>query len=74
MSSVPATPTTMTTALPHIEAGLAGPTHDNQPQYRHVGGGRFLPANKEAHEEVRRWNEFATFITARSAASRGARS
>jgi hypothetical protein len=58
-----------TTIVPPIRAllrvvSLAG----DQPQYRPIGGGKFEPANVAAWREVDTWNEYATMITARSAA------
>jgi len=40
-----------------------------EPQYRPAGDGRFLPANRAAREECRRWNEYAEAWTARTLAS-----
>lgn len=74
MSTRPAT--TTATALPHVEAGLAGLTHAasaaERPAYRYAGDGHWLPANAAAHEECRRWNEYAERVTRLSAARRRA--
>ncbi len=62
-------PTTATTNAAGIVP--AAPYTTAEPAYAYVGNGRWLPANKAAHEEIRRWNEYAAMVTARSAASRG---
>ena len=38
--------------------------------YAYAGNGKFMPANAAAWREVDAWNEYATMITARSAARR----
>lgn len=64
-----------TTATTHAASVvLAAPLADDHPAYRYVGNGMFEPANAAAWREVTAWNEYATMITARSAASRGAAS
>lgn len=68
------TPTPTTVPAPHISAGLGVPpivpiaptVPDEEPRYRHIGNQRFVPANDAAREEVRRWNDYATRIMARS--------
>ncbi len=66
MRAITASPTT---ALHHIDAGLATTVSSDHPQYRHVGAGRFLPANDAAREECRRWNQYADMVNARTARS-----
>jgi len=72
MSTVASTPTPA--ALPHVEAGRAGPTHASaeaeHPAYRYAGDGRFLPANAAAHAECAAWNAWAATINARAASRR----
>lgn len=51
-----------------LSADVATPLAE-QPQYRHVGGQRFLPANDAAREECRRWNAWADEVMARTARS-----
>jgi len=63
-------PATITT--PAASIALAAPVDDDRPAYRYVGSGTFEPANAAAWREVTAWNEYATMITARSAASRSA--
>ena len=64
-----AIPTSPTTALHHVDAGPGATRPSDRPQYQHVGGGRFLPANEAAHEECRRWNQYADMVNARTARS-----
>ncbi len=60
------TNTTITTAAAlHSVAGPAAPL-DEEPRYRMVSGGRFKPTNDAAREEIRRWNDYAAAVTARS--------
>jgi len=47
----------------------AAPLAEEQPQYRHVGHQRFMPANEAARLEVTRWNAFADAWNARTARS-----
>ncbi len=49
---------------------MLAPYGDRTPQYTHIGGQRFVPANAAAWREVDRWNAWATRINARSAANR----
>ncbi len=60
-------PTTATTIA--ASAMLAAPLAKEQPAYRYVGHGAFLPANAAAWREV---DAYAAMITARSAATRSA--
>jgi len=59
----------VTTIVPPTRATLwvDEPGSGDRPQYRHVGGGRFLPANAAAHEECRRFNAWADQVNARTA-------
>ncbi len=51
-----------------LSADVATPLAE-QPQYRHVGHQRFMPANEAAREEVARWNAWADAWNARTARS-----
>ncbi len=42
----------------------------DQPQYKHVGGGRFLPANEAALRECAAWNAWADRVNARTTRTR----
>jgi len=55
-----------TTALHHVDAGPGATRTSDRPQYHHVGGGRFLPANEAAHVECERWNAWADEVNARA--------
>ncbi len=61
------TPVTATTlkAL-HRGAGPTAPYTSAEPQYTHVGEGRFMPANAAAWHEVERWNAWADQVNARA--------
>ncbi len=65
------TPTPTTTTAADVTMSAA-PYMTAEPQYTHVGGQRFVPANAAAWREVERWNTYAAMITARSAATRSA--
>ena len=54
--------TSPTTALHHVDAEPGATRTSDRPQYHHVGGGRFLPANDAAREECRRWNQYADLV------------
>jgi len=60
------TTTTTTTALQRVAGPDASPA-DDQPCYAYAGNGTFLPANAAAHEECRRWNDYADVWNARVA-------
>ncbi len=62
------TTTTATTSTAADITMSAAPCTSAEPQYTHVGGQRFVPANAAAWREVERWNEYAAMITAHSAA------
>jgi len=51
---------------------MLAPYCDSTPQYTHVGGQRFVPANRAAWLEVERFNKWAGRVNARTVASRSA--
>jgi len=57
--------TTTTAPLHHVDAGVVA-LRDEQPQYRHVGGGTFKPANTAAWREVAAFNAWADTWNART--------
>lgn len=59
----------VTTSVPPtcVALWVDGPGSGDRPHYRHVGGGRFLPANAAAWAEVERWNAWADEVNARTA-------
>jgi len=64
--------TTTTAAALHVSVGLGVPLVEiavEQPQYRHVGNQRFVPANDAARLEVARWNAYADAWNAKTARS-----
>jgi len=67
-------PTTATTTRPLEKYFSSGqlPAAERA-AYAYVGDGKFEPANAAAHDECARWNEYATMMTARSAAARSLR-
>lgn len=65
MNTISATPALA--ALHRDDGGLAGPTHGDRPEYRHVGNGKFEPANQAAWDECRRFNAWADQVNARAA-------
>ncbi len=57
---------TTTSTTPALSvAGLAVPLVE-QPQYRHVGGGTFKPANRAAWREVDAYNAWVDEVHART--------
>jgi len=66
------TTTTATTSTATDITMSAAPYTSAEPQYQHVGGQRFVPANAAAWREVERFNEWADRVNARTAASRSA--
>jgi len=63
------TAATTATTLHHVDAGLATAPLVEQAECKYAGNGHFLPANQAAHDECRRWNDYAERWNQRTARS-----